>query len=166
MTLLLAVLTSFMAVGTSFAAGGNPTNGNSGDEPTESETVTIGKGDNYTDLPLTADYNYALTQQVFSAQEINHGKGKIWSIAFRTKNGDLARKYNVYLTHTDQSSMSSYSWQPVTEADCYFSGEVMFTSRQWNIIYFDKPFAPTSMATATTLLPAVARTSTRWIQPR
>ena len=140
MTLLLAVLGSFMAVGTSFAAGGNPTNENSGDEPTESETVTIGKGDNYTDLPLTADYNYALTQQVFSAQEINHGKGKIWSIAFRTKNGDLARKYNVYLTHTDQSSMSSYSWQPVTEADCYFSGEVMFTSRQWNIIYFDKPF--------------------------
>ena len=31
MTLLLAVLTSFMAVGTCFAAGGNPTNGNCGD---------------------------------------------------------------------------------------------------------------------------------------
>lgn len=140
MTLLLAVLGSFMAVGTSFAAGGNPTNGNSGDEPTESETITIGKGDNYTDLPLTAQYKYTVTQQVFSAEEINHGKGKIWSIAFRTEKGDLTRNYNVYLTHTDQSSMSSYSWQPVTEADCYFSGEVMFTSRQWNIIYFDKPF--------------------------
>ena len=140
MTLLLAVLGSFMAVGTSFAAGGNPTNGNSGDEPTESETITIGKGDNYTDLPLTAQYKYALTQQLFSANEIKHAKGKIWSIAFRTEKGDLTRNYNVYLTHTDQSSMSSYSWQPVTEADCYFSGEVMFTSRQWNIIYFDKPF--------------------------
>ena len=140
MMLLLAVLGSFMAVGTSFAAGGNPTNGNSGDEPTESETITIGKGDNYTDLPLTAQYKYALTQQLFSAEEINHGKGKIWSIAFRTEKGDLTRNYNVYLTHTDQSSMSSDSWQPVTEADCYFSGEVMFTSRQWNIIYFDKPF--------------------------
>ncbi len=140
MMLLLAVLSSFMAVGTSFAAGGNPTNGNSGDEPTESETITIGKGDNYTDLPLTAQYKYALTQQLFSANEIKHAKGKIWSIAFRTEKGDLTRNYNVYLTHTDQSSMSSYSWQPVTEADCYFSGEVMFTSRQWNIIYFDKPF--------------------------
>lgn len=31
MTLLLAVLASFMAVGTSFAAGGNPTNGTCGD---------------------------------------------------------------------------------------------------------------------------------------
>ena len=138
--LLLAVLSSFMAVSTSFAAVGNPTNGNSGDEPTESETVTIGKGDNYTDLPLTAQYKYALTQQLFSANEIKQAKGKIWSIAFRTEKGDLTRNYNVYLTHTDQSSMSSYSWQPVTEADCYFSGEVMFTSRQWNIIYFDKPF--------------------------
>ena len=178
MTLLLAVLGSFMAVGTSFAAVGNPTSGNCGDNDApeavawslnmspgtltssgdgtmadsnqsrtradggdeESETVTIGKGDNYTDLPLTAQYKYALTQQLFSANEIKHAKGKIWSIAFRTEKGDLTRNYNVYLTHTDQSSMSSYSWQPVTEADCYFSGEVMFTSRQWNIIYFDKPF--------------------------
>ena len=178
MTLLLAVLGSFMAVGTSFAAVGNPTSGNCGDNDApeavawslnmspgtltssgdgtmadsnqsrtradggdeESETVTIGKGDNYTDLPLTAQYKYALTQQLFSANEIKHAKGKIWSIAFRTEKGDLTRNYNVYLTHTDHSSMSSYSWQPVTEADCYFSGEVMFTSRQWNIIYFDKPF--------------------------
>ena len=111
-----------------------------GDEPTEPGTITIGEGEHYTDLPLTAQYKYALSQQVFSAAEINHAKGKIWSIAFRTEKGDLTRKYNVYLTHTDQSSMSSYSWQPVTEADCYFSGEVMFTSGQWNIIYFDKPF--------------------------
>ena len=140
MMLLFAVLSSFMAVGTSFAAGGNPTNGNSGDEPTESETVTIGEGEHYTDLPLTAQYKYALIQQVFSAAEINHAKGKIWSIAFRTEKGDLTRKYNVYLTHTNESSLSSYSWQPVTEADCYFSGEVMFASGQWNIIYFDKPF--------------------------
>lgn len=109
-------------------------------KPTEPGTITIGSGENYTDLPLTAQYKYALTQQVFSANEINHAKGKIWSIAFRTKKGDLTRKYNVYVTHTDQSSMSSYSWQPVTAADCYFSGEVMFTSGQWNTIYFDKPF--------------------------
>ena len=111
-----------------------------GDEPTEPGTITIGEGEHYTDLPLTAQYKYALSQQVFLAAEINHVKGKIWSIAFRTEKGDLTRKYNVYLTHTNESSMSSYSWQPVTEADCYFSGEVMFASGQWNIIYFDKPF--------------------------
>ena len=111
-----------------------------GEEPTEPGTITIGKGDSYADLPLTAQYKYALTQQVFSANEINHAKGKIWSIAFRTKNGDLTRKYNVYLTHTNLSSLSSSSWQPVTAADCYFSGEVTFTSGQWNTIYFDKPF--------------------------
>ena len=138
--LLFAVLSSFMAVGTSFAAGGNPTNGNSGEEPTEPTTVTIGKAQYTADLPLTAQYKYALSQQVYSANEINHTKGKIWSIAFLTENGDLTRNLTVYLTHTDQSSLSSYSWQPVTEADCVFSGEVTFTSRQWNTIYFDKPF--------------------------
>lgn len=104
------------------------------------DVVTIGKAQYSADLPLTAQYKYALSQQVFSAQEISHAKGKIWSIAFLTENGDLTRNYTVYLTHTDQSSLSSYSWQPVTEADCVFSGEVTFTSRQWNTIYFDKPF--------------------------
>jgi hypothetical protein len=111
-----------------------------GDEPTEPTTVTIGKAQYTADLPLTAQYKYALSQQVYSANEINHAKGKIWSIAFLTENGDLTRNLTVYLTHTDQSSLSSYSWQPVTEADCVFSGEVTFTSRQWNTIYFDKPF--------------------------
>lgn len=109
-------------------------------KPAEPGTFTIGSGESYTDLPLTAQYKYALTQQVFSANEINHAKGKIWSIAFRTKKGDLARNLTVYVTHTDQSYMSSSSWQPVTATDCYFSGEVMFTSGQWNTIYFDKPF--------------------------
>ena len=104
------------------------------------EVVTIGTALYSADLPLTAQYKYALSQQVYSANEINHAKGKIWNIAFLTENGDLTRNLTVYLTHTDQSSLSSYSWQPVTEADCVFSGEVTFTSRQWNTIYFDKPF--------------------------
>ena len=138
MTLLLAVLGSFMAVGTSFAAGGNPTNGNSGDEPTESETITIGSGDNWTDLPITAQYKFTVTQQIFSAKEINHGKGKIWSLAFKTHSGDLKRNLTVYLTHSQYSSAGSL--QPVTEADCVFKGEVMFTAGQWNTIYFEKPF--------------------------
>ena len=138
MTLLLAVLGSFMAVGTSFAAGGNPTNGNSGDEPTESETITIGSGDNWTDLPITAQYKFTVTQQIFSAKEINHGKGKIWSLAFKTHSGDLKRNLTVYLTHSQYSSAGSL--QPVTEADCVFKGEVMFTAGQWNTIYFERPF--------------------------
>ena len=114
--------------------------GGGGEEESVPGTITIGKAQYGHDLPITAQYKYALSQQVFSASEINHGKGKIWSLAFNTEKGDLTRNLTVYVTHTDQSSMSSSSWQPVTEADCYFSGEVMFTSGQWNIIYFDKPF--------------------------
>ena len=100
-------------------------------------TITIGSGDNWTDLPITAQYNYAVTQQVFSAEEINHGKGKIWSLAFKTHTGDLKRNLTVYLTHRDYASVSLH---PVTEADQVFKGEVMFTAGQWNTIYFDRPF--------------------------
>ena len=100
-------------------------------------TITIGSGDNWTDLPITAQYNYTLTQQVFSAEEINHGKGKIWSLAFKTHTGDLKRNLTVYLTHRDYASVSLH---PVTEADQVFKGEVMFTAGQWNTIYFDRPF--------------------------
>ena len=100
-------------------------------------TITIGSGDNWTDLPITAQYNYAMTQQVFSAEEINHGKGKIWSLAFKTHTGDLKRNLTVYLTHRDYASVSLH---PVTEADQVFKGEVMFTAGQWNTIYFDRPF--------------------------
>ncbi|MBR4729710.1 MAG: fibronectin type III domain-containing protein, partial [Prevotella sp.] len=49
----------------------------------------------------------------------------------------MTRNLTVYVTHTNQSSIY---WEPVTEADCVFSGEVMFASGQWNTIYFDKPF--------------------------
>ena len=100
-------------------------------------TITIGSGDSWTDLPITAQYNYAVTQQVFSADEINHGKGKIWSLAFKTHTGDLKRNLTVYLTHRDYASVSLH---PVTEADQVFKGEVMFTAGQWNTIYFDRPF--------------------------
>ena len=105
--------------------------------PSEPGTITIGKAQYGHDLPITAQYKYALSQQVFSANEINHAKGKIWSLAFNTEKGDLTRNLTVYVTHTNQSSIY---WEPVTEADCVFSGEVMFASGQWNTIYFDKPF--------------------------
>ena len=108
-----------------------------GDEASSSGTITIGDNDHWTDLPITAQYKYTLTQQVFSAEEINHGKGKIWSLAFKTHTGDLKRDLTVYLTHSDYASVSLH---PVTEADQVFKGKVMFTAGQWNTIYFDKPF--------------------------
>lgn len=106
-------------------------------KPTAPGTITIGSEDKWTDLPLTAQYKYTVTQQVFSAKEINHGKGKIWSLAFKTHTGDLKRNLTVYLTHSEYASVSLH---PVTKADRVFKGEVMFTAGQWNTIYFEKPF--------------------------
>ena len=139
--LLFTVLISFMAVGTSFAAGGNPTNGNSGDEPTESGTITIGEDkDGSADLPISASHGYVLTQQIFTADQINHAKGNIWSLGFNVENGDLTRNLAIYITTTDQTWLSSSEWQAVTDADCVYNGEVTFATGKWTTIYFDKPF--------------------------
>jgi uncharacterized coiled-coil protein SlyX len=112
------------------------------DDPTigGSVTVEIGKASYSHDLPITASHCYSLSQQVFTADEINQKAGNIWSLAFNTESGDLTRNLTVYVTKTNQSWLSSGDWQTVTEDDCVFSGDVKFTSGQWNSIDFDKPF--------------------------
>lgn len=105
-----------------------------------SVTVEIGKASYSHDLPITASHSYSLSQQVFTADEINQKAGNIWSLAFNTEVGDLTRNLTVYVTTTNQSWLSSGDWQVVTEDDCVFSGDVKFTSGQWNSIDFDKPF--------------------------
>lgn len=112
------------------------------DDPTigGSVTVEIGKASYSHDLPITASHCYSLSQQVFTADEINQKAGNIWSLAFNTEVGDLTRNLTVYVTKTDQTWLSSGDWQAVTEDDCVFSGDVKFVSGQWNSIDFDKPF--------------------------
>ena len=102
----------------------------------EPAVVTVGYDQYTTEVPLCASHAWVLSRQLYTANEINH-KGKIWSIAFNTAKGDLTRNLTVYM---NQTSNSSASWNTVTEADCVFSGEVMFTAGQWTTIYFDKPF--------------------------
>ena len=102
----------------------------------EPAVVTVGYDQYTTEVPLCASHAWVLSKQLYTANEINH-KGKIWSIAFNTAKGDLTRNLTVYM---NQTSNSSASWNTVTEADCVFSGEVMFTAGQWTTIYFDKPF--------------------------
>ena len=104
------------------------------------DVVTIGnpKSDYGHMLPIGALNNYALTQQVYTAEEINHAGGKIWSLGFNTVRGDLSRHLSIYVTHTTESGVWSYT--PPTADDLYFSGDMFFTAGQWNTIEFDKPF--------------------------
>ena len=104
------------------------------------DVVTIGEPKNTYGhmLPIGALNKYALTQQVYTTSEFSHDAGKIWSIGFNTVNGDISRHLSIYITHTTEDGVWSYT--PVTENDLYFSGDVYFKAGQWNTIDFTKPF--------------------------
>lgn len=106
----------------------------------KSDVVTIGepKNDYGHMLPIGALNKYALTQQVYTAKEINHASGKVWSLGFNTVKGNMSRHLSIYVTHTSESGVWSYT--PPTANDLYFSGDMYFKAGQWNTIEFDKPF--------------------------
>ena len=115
--------------------------GGGGEGGSASGTVTIGEDkEGSADLPISASHSYVLTQQIFTADQINHAKGKIWSLGFNVETGDLTRNLAIYITTTDQTWLSSSEWQAVTDADCVYNGEVTFATGKWATVYFDKPF--------------------------
>ena len=91
-------------------------------------------------LPSHSFYNYALSQQIYTAQEIGRSC-KINSISFFNTGSTRTRSYTVYLKHTNKSSFGSNNdWIPVSETDQVFSGSVNMRSNMWTEITFDTPF--------------------------
>lgn len=102
------------------------------------DVVTIGTANTPHTAPIMADANYALSQEVYTASEIQHVAGQIGAIAFNTDKGDLTRKLDIYITHTSQTSVDDFT--AVTANDLCFSGEVYFKTGQWTVITLDKAF--------------------------
>ena len=119
----------------SFTYGG--TNGGSGEE------IYIGdEGTNTNDyLPSFSYFNYSLTQQIYTAEEIGTA-GTITSIAFFNGGATKTRTYDFYLVTTDKTSFANNTdWVAVTDVNKVFSGEVTMTAGGWTTIAFDRPFA-------------------------
>lgn len=102
------------------------------------DVVTVGKAGFGHLLPIGSSDKYVLTQQVYTADEINHAAGKIWSLGFNTVNGDMSRHLSIYVTHTTNNGVWSYT--APTEQDLTFSGDMFFKAEQWNTIDFSKVF--------------------------
>ena len=105
-------------------------------------SIIIGYGNSATNnfLPSHSYYNYALTQQIYTADEIGSA-GTIHSIAFYNGGAEKTRTYDFYLVATDKVSFSSNTdWVAVTDADKVFSGEVTMLAEDWTTIVFDTPF--------------------------
>ena len=103
----------------------------------------IGDGGTATNqyLPSYNYYNYSLSQQIYTAEELGEA-GVITSIAFYNGGSEKTRTYDFYLKATTKSTFSSVTdWVTVTEADKVFSGSVTMVAGEWTFINFDTPFA-------------------------
>ena len=105
----------------------------------EIEDITVGSGTNTNSyIPTYTYYNYSLTQQIYTAEEIGSA-GTITAIAFKVSNSKTAtRSLDVYLKTTSASTLSS--WTNCSSSDKVFSGSVDFLASDWTTITLDTPF--------------------------
>ena len=119
---------------------------------TASETVTvtvlpensiiIGDGGTATCdfLPSYSYYKYALTQQIYTSDEIGEA-GYLTGIAFYNDGAEKTRTCDFYLKSTTKNTFSNtIDWETVTDADKVFSGTVTMASGTWTMIDFITPF--------------------------
>lgn len=116
-------------------------------KPTAVQIVTIGDGtsaDYY--LPVNTYYNYSLTQQIYTAEEIGAAggsKGSISSISFYNDyNGTIKIKgIQVYLLNTDKAAFSDDTdMVSVTVSDKVWEGNITLNGAGWVKIDLATPF--------------------------
>ena len=114
--------------------------------PLRADEIQIGSGSqNDANLPSHSYYKYSLTQQIYTAEEIEEaggGAGTINKIAFYNGGSTKTRNFSIYLVNTDKESFSNASdWITVSSNDLVFSGNVDMTANVWTTITFSNPFS-------------------------
>ena len=91
-------------------------------------------------LPSNSNYNYSLTQQLYTPEEIGNACF-INSIAYYNDGSTRTRTISLYMVNTEKTAFNSQNdWITVTQADLVFSGSVTFTSGTWTAIVLTNPF--------------------------
>ena len=113
---------------------------------TQGQSVTIGSGTATSyNVPSYSYYNYAISQQIYTAAEIE-ASGTITSISFYKTTGahaNDARKFDIYMAHTTKSSFaSSNDWVALTDADLVYhaTDAVAMSEDAWATFTLDNPF--------------------------
>ena len=93
-------------------------------------------------LPSHSFYRYTLSQQIFTATEMNSGSCDITSVSFfNTSNSSYSRTMTIYMVNTSKSTFeNNYDWITVSETNQVFSGSVTRSAGSWTTIYFNTPF--------------------------
>ena len=108
-----------------------------------SELVYVGDhskaNNNY--LPSFSYYNYSLSEQIYTADEIGEA-GLINSIAFYNAGAKTkTRTYQIYLATTSKTAFSSSTdWISTSNATLVYSGSVTMYAGRWTPILFSTPF--------------------------
>lgn len=107
--------------------------------------VLIGSGDNHCGaLPIEEYFNYSISQQIYTAEEMTATPGAITKVAFKMANASyVERNISVYLANTDKESFSSTTdWVTLSMQDLMFSGNVFYpgAAGDWLEIELTKTF--------------------------
>jgi len=90
-------------------------------------------------LPDYTYYDYAVSQQIYTAAEIGMG-GTINAISFDVASGSATRLLNVYMKHVTRSTFTGTSnWESMSDDDMVYSGNVSWAAG-WVTITLDSPF--------------------------
>ena len=99
--------------------------------------------DNYY-LPVYDFASYAISQQIYTAEEIGDNIGAIMTVGFKLGNTTplTTRTYEVYLKSTELDAFDGTSYIPLTEDDKVFDGDVEISGEMdtWFTITLDKVF--------------------------
>ena len=106
---------------------------------------TVGSHTEYMNrfAPVFVAVQYSVTQQYYTAEEIGMEEGVIKSLAFKTDMmwfEDNARRLEIYMANTENSSFNGLNMEQLTTEDLVFSGNVTFTASSWVTIELDKGF--------------------------
>ena len=92
-------------------------------------------------LPTHVHYNYSLSQQIYTKDELLNKSGIIRSVDFMKMYGPVSRKLKVYMVHTDKDVFENGNdWLTVTADNLVFDGYANFQVDRWSTITFDTPF--------------------------
>ena len=91
-------------------------------------------------LPSFSFYNYSLTEQIYTADELN-GISTITSISFFNEGPTKTRTLSIYLMHTNKAAFSTTTdWISANLSNAAFGGSVTMRSGMWTTITLSRPF--------------------------
>ena len=88
-------------------------------------------------VPIYSAFQFSVSQQYYTAEEINVSGGTIESIAFKTADvaddagKSFTRNLEVYMVNTDDYAVVGRVMKQMSASNKVFSGEVAFTSNSW-----------------------------------